>query len=78
MGRRRLARPSANRNVASRRYTRVLTFRAARRAADCQPDIRTIYVQPDPVHVREQVDTIAGMLGRQLPQSRGNAARGRQ
>ncbi|MFI0451129.1 IS256 family transposase [Actinomadura sp. 6N118] len=29
--------------------------------------IRTIFAQPDPDHVREQLDTIAGMLGRQLP-----------
>jgi putative transposase len=29
--------------------------------------IRTIFAQPDPSHVREQLDTIAGMLGRQLP-----------
>ena len=29
--------------------------------------IRTIFAQPDAEHVREQVDTIAGMLGRQLP-----------
>jgi putative transposase len=29
--------------------------------------IRTIFAQPDPGHVREQLDTIAGMLGRQLP-----------
>jgi putative transposase len=29
--------------------------------------IRTIFAQPDAAHVREQLDTIAGMLGRQLP-----------
>jgi len=29
--------------------------------------IRTIFAQPDATHVREQLDTIAGMLGRQLP-----------
>jgi putative transposase len=29
--------------------------------------IRTIFAQPDPVHVREQLDAIATMLGRQLP-----------
>jgi putative transposase len=29
--------------------------------------IRTIFAQPDPAHVREQLATIAGMLGRQLP-----------
>lgn len=29
--------------------------------------IRTIFAQPDELHVREQFDTIAGMLGRQLP-----------
>jgi len=29
--------------------------------------IRTIFAQPDPGHVREQLDTIAGMLARQLP-----------
>ncbi|WP_329237621.1 IS256 family transposase [Actinoallomurus sp. NBC_01490] len=29
--------------------------------------IRTIFAQPDPDHVREQLTTIAGMLGRQLP-----------
>jgi putative transposase len=29
--------------------------------------IRTIFAQPDAGHVREQLDTIAGMLGRQLP-----------
>jgi putative transposase len=29
--------------------------------------IRTIFAQPDAVHVREQLDVIAGMLGRQLP-----------
>jgi transposase-like protein len=26
-----------------------------------------IFAQPDAAHVREQLDTIAGMLGRQLP-----------
>jgi putative transposase len=29
--------------------------------------IRTVFAQPDSEHVREQLDTIAGMLGRQLP-----------
>lgn len=29
--------------------------------------IRTFFAQPDPEHVREQLDTIAGMLGRQFP-----------
>jgi transposase-like protein len=29
--------------------------------------IRTIFAQPDGQHVREQLDVIAGMLGRQLP-----------
>jgi putative transposase len=29
--------------------------------------IRTVFAQPDAAHVREQLDTIAGMLGRQLP-----------
>ncbi len=29
--------------------------------------IRTIFAQPDAAHVREQLDTIAAMLGRQLP-----------
>ncbi|MEH0830724.1 MULTISPECIES: IS256 family transposase [Micromonospora] len=29
--------------------------------------IRTIFAQPDAAHVREQLDVIAGMLGRQLP-----------
>ena len=29
--------------------------------------IRTIFAQPDDTHVREQLDTIAAMLGRQLP-----------
>ena len=29
--------------------------------------VRTIFAQPDAEHVREQLDTIAGMLGRQLP-----------
>jgi putative transposase len=29
--------------------------------------IRTIFAQPDAEHVREQLDTIAGMLGCQLP-----------
>ena len=30
--------------------------------------IRTIFAQPDAGHVREQLDVIAGMLGRQFPQ----------
>jgi putative transposase len=29
--------------------------------------VRTIFAQPDAAHVREQLDVIAGMLGRQLP-----------
>jgi putative transposase len=29
--------------------------------------IRTIFAQPDATHVREQLDVIAGMLGRQFP-----------
>lgn len=29
--------------------------------------IRTFFAQPDAEHVREQLDTIAQMLGRQLP-----------
>jgi putative transposase len=29
--------------------------------------IRTIFAQPGPAHVRDQLDTIAGMLGRQFP-----------
>ena len=29
--------------------------------------IRTVFAQPDAEHVREQLDTIAGMLGRQFP-----------
>jgi putative transposase len=29
--------------------------------------VRTIFAQPDAVHVREQLDVIAGMLGRQFP-----------
>ncbi len=29
--------------------------------------IRTIFAQPDPDHVAEQFDVIAGMLGRQVP-----------
>jgi transposase-like protein len=29
--------------------------------------IRTVFAQPDAVHVRDQLDVIAGMLGRQLP-----------
>jgi len=29
--------------------------------------IRTIFAQPSPVHVRDQLDTIAAMLGRQFP-----------
>ncbi len=29
--------------------------------------IRTVFAQPDAAHVTEQFDTIAGMLGRQLP-----------
>jgi transposase-like protein len=30
--------------------------------------IRTIFAQPDAAHVHEQLDVIAGMLGRQFPQ----------
>jgi putative transposase len=29
--------------------------------------IRTIFAQPDAAHVRDQLDVIAGILGRQLP-----------
>ncbi len=29
--------------------------------------IRTVFAQPDADHVRDQLDVIAGMLGRQLP-----------
>jgi putative transposase len=29
--------------------------------------IRTIFAQPDAAHVREQLDVITGMLGRQFP-----------
>ena len=29
--------------------------------------IRTVFAQPDPAHVRDQLDVIAGMLGRQFP-----------
>ena len=29
--------------------------------------IRTVFTQPDAEHVRAQLDTIAGMLGRQFP-----------
>jgi putative transposase len=29
--------------------------------------IRTIFAKPDAEHVREQLDTIAAMLGRQVP-----------
>jgi putative transposase len=29
--------------------------------------IRTIFAQPDATHVHEQLDVIAGMLGRQFP-----------
>ena len=29
--------------------------------------IRPVFAQPDAVHVREQLDVIAGMLGRQFP-----------
>src|SRR3954454_22555910 len=31
------------------------------------PPVRTVFAQPDADHVREQFETIAGMLGRQLP-----------
>ena len=40
--------------------------------------IRTIFAQPDAEHVRDQLDVIAGMLGRQFPQGRGHAARRRR
>ncbi len=40
--------------------------------------IRTIFAQPDAEHVRDQLDTIAGMLGRQFPQGRDDAAPGRR
>ena len=33
--------------------------------------VRTIFAQPDAQHVREQLDVIAGMLGRQLPKVEG-------
>ncbi|WP_373235116.1 transposase [Mycobacterium marinum] len=33
---------------------------------DGRAAIRTVYAQPDAAHVREQLDTIASMLGRQL------------
>src|ERR671934_1225618 len=33
--------------------------------------IRTIFAQPDAHHVREQLDVIAGMLGRQFPKLEG-------
>lgn len=29
--------------------------------------IRPVFAQPDPLHVREQLDVIATMLGRELP-----------
>jgi putative transposase len=29
--------------------------------------IRTVFAQPDAAHVHEQLDVIAGMLGRQFP-----------
>jgi transposase-like protein len=29
--------------------------------------VRTIFAQPSPVHIRDQLDTIAAMLGRQFP-----------
>ncbi len=29
--------------------------------------VRTVFAQPDAEHVTEQFETIAGMLGRQLP-----------
>ena len=29
--------------------------------------VRTIFAQPNATHVRDQLDVIAGMLGRQLP-----------
>ncbi len=34
---------------------------------DGRAAIRTVFAQPDAEHVREQLDTIAGMLGRQFP-----------
>ncbi|WP_394328481.1 transposase [Mycobacterium avium] len=36
-------------------------------AATISAAIRTVFAQPDAEHVREQLDTIAGMLGRQFP-----------
>lgn len=40
--------------------------------------IRTIFAQPSPPQVREQLSVIAGMLGRQFPQGGGHAPRGRR
>ena len=40
--------------------------------------VRTIFAQPDAEHVREQLDVIATMLGRQPPQGRDHAPRGRR
>jgi putative transposase len=38
--------------------------------------IRTIFAQPSPAQVRDQLGIIAGMLGRQFPKGRGHALRG--
>ena len=38
--------------------------------------IRTIFAQPDAEQIRDQLDVIATMLGRQFPQGRGHAPRG--
>jgi transposase-like protein len=40
--------------------------------------IRTIFAQPGPVQVREQLDVIAGMLGRQFPKVEAMLRRGRR
>lgn len=40
--------------------------------------IRTIFAQPDAAHVREQLDTVAGMLGRRFPKVGDHAARSRR
>ena len=40
--------------------------------------IRTIFAQPDAEHVREQLEVIATMLGRQFPKVEDDAARGRR
>jgi putative transposase len=33
--------------------------------------VRTVFAQPGPVPVRDQLEVIAAMLGRQFPKSRG-------